>query len=208
MYVEAYDEVYVETYVEMYVEAYVRRTVRTNIMEQIKNAKACELIKDFSFPKYSEIPNVGLFLDQVNKYVNEYLKPLTGISITPSMISNYVKKGLLDNPIKKQYYRDHIIYVFFIAIAKSVLSLEEIEILINSKNRDYDCKYLYEYFCVEFENVLFNVFGINDSYEETELSPTQDRILLHNAILTSAHKIYLDTIFMLKSKDGEDDGKQ
>ena len=167
-------------------------------MKQVINKKACKIIKDFSFPKYSEIPNVGLYLEQVNKYVNEYLEPLTGVSITPSMISNYVKKGLLSNPVKKQYYRDHIIFIFFIAIAKSVLSLEEIEILINSKNKEYDCAFFYEYFCEEFKNVLFSVFGINTDYEEKELSATEDRILLHNTILTSAHKIYLDTIFGLK----------
>ena len=170
-------------------------------MKQIKNEEACKIIKDFSFPKYTEIPNVGLYLDQVNKYVNEYMEPLTGVSITPSMISNYVKKGLLANPLKKQYYRDHIIYIFFIAIAKAVLSLEEIEILLNSNNRDYDCAYLYEYFCNEFRNVLFNVFGITDNYTEAELESTPDRILFHNTILTSAHKIYLDTIFMLKSRE-------
>ena len=79
------------------------------------------------------------------------------------MISNYVKKGLLTNPLKKQYYREHIIYIIyiiFIAIAKSVLSLEEIETLINSNNKDYDCVYLYEYFCTEFKNILLNIFGL------------------------------------------------
>ena len=76
----------------------------------------------FSLPRYEEIPDIGLYLDQTAKYINSYLEPLGEMSITPSMISNYVKHGLVENPIKKQYGQEQIAYLFFIAIAKSVLS--------------------------------------------------------------------------------------
>lgn len=164
-------------------------------MKPFVDATAVEQIKDFRLPKYEEIPNVGLFLEQVVKYVNEFLEPLGNVSLTGSMISNYVKKNLIANPIKKLYYRDHIIYVLFIAIAKSVLSLEELETLINNNGRKYDHRFLYEYFSKEFQNILFYAFGINDEYEETELSPGQYRYLLRNTIITASHKIYLDIIF-------------
>ena len=81
-------------------------------------------IREFRLPRYAEIPNVGLYLEQATKYVCEYLAPLGEYSLTPSMISNYVKKGLVANPVKKQYGRDQIAYLFFIAVAKSVLSLD------------------------------------------------------------------------------------
>ena len=42
-----------------------------NSKEEIKN-----LIKEFSFPRYNDIPNVGLYLEQVVKYISEYLEPL------------------------------------------------------------------------------------------------------------------------------------
>ncbi len=168
---------------------------------------AVQQIKNFRLPKYEEIPNVGLFLEQVVKYVNEYLEPLGNISITGSMISNYVKKNLIENPVKKQYFRDHIVYVFFIAIAKSVLSLEEIEALLYNKGRKYDHKFLYEYFCTEFQNTLFYVFGINDAHEEVELSPGQYRYLLRNTTVTASHKIYLDIIFAQEVKRLEEKGK-
>ena len=33
-------------------------------------------IADFRLPRYNEIPNVGLYLEQATKYVCEYLEPL------------------------------------------------------------------------------------------------------------------------------------
>lgn len=168
----------------------------------IKNKQAADYIKDFSLPKYKEIPDVGLFLEQVTKYVEGILAPLCGITITSSMISNYVKHKLIDNPVKKQYSRDQIVYIIFIAIAKSVLSLDEIRILINVRSKEYDCNELYEYFCNEFMYNLFAVFGIdNSSLEKENEADNEDRFLLHNTVITATRKIYLDTIFSIRKEE-------
>ena len=53
----------------------------------------------FTLPDYDQIPNVGLYLEQVTKYLNEYLEPLGCTPLTGSMISNLksshnsIKKG-------------------------------------------------------------------------------------------------------------------
>ena len=83
-------------------------------------------IENFRLPRYDEIPDVGLYLEQTTKYISELLSPLEDISITRSMISNYIKQGLVSNPVKKQYSRDQIAYLIYIAIAKTVLSLDHI----------------------------------------------------------------------------------
>ena len=99
-------------------------------MEQQAKKQIAQSIQDFQLPLYTEIPNVGLFLEQTTKFVSEYFETMPGITITSSMISNYVKKGIIKNPVKKQYARDEIAYLFFIAISKSVLSLENIQELL------------------------------------------------------------------------------
>ena len=93
-------------------------------MKQETKQRICQSVAAFRLPRYTEIPNVGLYLEQAAKYIAEYLAPLGEAALTPSMISNYVKKGLIDSPVKKLYGRDQIAYLFFIAIAKSVLSLD------------------------------------------------------------------------------------
>ena len=79
-------------------------------MKQEMKEQIAQSVADFRLPRYHEIPNVGLYLEQATKYVCEYLAPLGEYTLTPSMISNYVKKGLIANPVKKQYGRDHIAY--------------------------------------------------------------------------------------------------
>ena len=164
-------------------------------MKQNLNAEIIKSIQDFRFPKYHEIPDVGLFLEQVAKYISSFLEPLGDITVTGSMISNYVKKGLVDNPVKKQYYRDQIAYLIFISMAKSVLSLEDIQLFIEIQKKTYDSKTAYEYFCQEFEKVLLSQSGMGEPLAPLEEGATDEKVMLRNTSITLAHKIYLDKYF-------------
>ena len=70
-------------------------------------------IREFHLPRYDQIPDVGLYLEQTTKYINGYLAPLGCMELTASMVSNYVKKGLIPAPVKKQYSAQHIAYLFY-----------------------------------------------------------------------------------------------
>ena len=60
-------------------------------------------IEGFTLPAYEQIPDVGLYLEQTVRFIEEYLAPLPNLSITGSMVANYVKKGLIVNPVKKPF---------------------------------------------------------------------------------------------------------
>ncbi|MBQ4105228.1 MAG: DUF1836 domain-containing protein [Clostridia bacterium] len=159
--------------------------------------QVADVIRDFSLPTYAEIPDMGLYLDQTVRYISEHTEKLHGITITSSMIGNYVKKGLIDNPVKKLYFRDQIAYLMFIAIAKSVLSLEDIQLLMDVQKKVYENKTAYEYFVREFTNVLFYVFGLKDSLDAVGKEDSDEKTMLRNTIIAVAHKIYLDECFAL-----------
>jgi len=154
-------------------------------------------IKEFNLPSFETIPDVGLYLEQTVRFLSDYLSPLPNISITSSMVGNYVKKKLIDNPVKKLYNREQIAYLLFIAIAKSVLSLEDIQLLIYVQKESYPGKTAYEYFVREFMNVLHYVFGIKESLDEIGTDDTHEKALLRNTITAIAYKIYLDKSFEL-----------
>lgn len=154
-----------------------------------------EDIKNFQLPKYNEIPNVGLYLEQTAKYISEYLEPLFESALTGSMISNYVKKGLVSNPVKKQYNREQIAYLIFIAVAKSVLSIEDIKTTIEIQKKSYSSEKAYNYFESELKNIINYVFGINHNIEEIGTDSNEQKTLLRNIIITIAHKVYLEKCF-------------
>ena len=88
----------------------------------MKKEQNIQAMQDFHLPAYTEIPDVGLYLEQVVKYINSFFNDFEEMKITNSMVSNYVKSKLISSPHKKMYSRDQIAVLFFIAIAKNVLS--------------------------------------------------------------------------------------
>lgn len=161
-------------------------------MKQETKEKIAQSLWGFSLPRYHEIPNMGLYLEQVTKYIGENLAPLGEYSLTGSMISNYVKKDLIPNPVKKLYYRDQIAYLFFIAMAKSVLSLDALRGFINLQQRTYSIERAYDYFVEEFENLLFYTFEMKDTMAEVGHDNTDERRLLNSCIVSVIQKVYLE----------------
>ena len=149
-------------------------------------------LRDFRLPRYQEIPNVGLYLDQAAKYIHQSLAPLGVESLTPSMISNYVKKGLIGSPVKKQYDRDQIGHLMFIALAKSVLSLDDLQTFIQLQERTYTTAVAYDYFCLELENMLQFVFGLKDTVDAVGVESSDEKAMLRSCIIAIANKIYLE----------------
>ena len=163
-----------------------------NLMKQETKQQVSQSIADFRLPRYNEIPNVGLYLEQATKYVCEYLAPLGEYTLTPSMISNYVKKGLIANPVKKQYGRDHIAYLFFIAVAKSVLSLDALTGFIKLQQQTYSLPKAYDYFAVQIESLLRFTFELDDTLEVAGEDNTDEKRLLFTCIVAAVQKVYLE----------------
>lgn len=159
--------------------------------EQTKRSLSAS-VRDFRLPRYREIPDVGLYLEQVSKFIDQTLSPLGWESLTGSMISNYVKKGLISSPVKKLYSRDQIGHLLFIALAKSVLSLEDLVSFIRLQERTYATEVAYDYFCLELENMLAYVFGLKDRVDAVGVESSDEKTMLRNCIIAICHKIYLE----------------
>lgn len=154
-------------------------------------------IEQFRLPRYREIPDVGLYLDQTVKYVNRYLAPLGCMEITSSMVSNYVKKGYITNPVRKQYDADQIAYLFFITVAKSVLSMENIARLFSMQKAAYTSEVAYDFFCLELENMLQYTFGLKEKLDAvgTPEDRSETKTMLRSTITAITHIIYLSSRF-------------
>lgn len=161
-------------------------------MKQETKQRIAQSVAVFRLPRYNEIPNVGLYLEQATKYVCEYLAPLGEFSLTSSMISNYVKKGLIANPVKKLYGREQIAYLFFIAVAKSVLSLDALTGFIKVQQNSYTLPRAYDYFCDEFENLLQFTFELKDTMEVSGEDNTDEKRLLFTCLVAAVQKVYLE----------------
>ena len=172
-------------------------------MSQEVKQRVQDSIRDFRMPRYNEIPDVGLFLEQTTKFISEALKPLENIQLTSSMISNYVKRGLVAKPVRKQYDREQIAYLIFIAVTKNILSLEEIQLQITVQKSIYTPEKAYNYFCDELENVLHYSFGMIEKLEAVGVEKSDTKTMLRNTIIAVGHKVYLDKYFSELRKEIE-----
>ena len=108
----------------------------------------------FSYPKWEDIPNIDLYLDQVLLYVNQVCEPISSGSekgLTASMVNNYVKHGYLTKPEKKKYQRQQIARLIAITTLKSVFSIQEIAQTLNTLRTGTNSEQLYNAF-VDYMN--------------------------------------------------------
>ena len=113
---------------------------------------------NFHCPRYNELPNIDLYMEQVIKYIDDNLKTLYCYDdekvLTSAMVNNYVKQKIVEAPNKKHYTKDHLAYLILVCILKKVISLPEICKLLNMQIESYPLPEAYDYCVTELENAL------------------------------------------------------
>lgn len=150
-----------------------------------------ENMKNYRCPRWNEYPDLELYMDQVISVMEKNLSLLSGSekSITPTMINNYVKQKLLPAPERKKYNRRHTTSLFMICILKRVLSINEINLLMDSLFSVYGEESAFNMFCELLEQSLKCCF-LNTSfkkYEEPDDKPLQ---ILCAAVYAFAYLTY------------------
>ena len=93
-----------------------------------------ESLDNLNYIPLDEIPNIDLYMDQVTTFMEKGLSPTKRYEedkiLTKTMINNYAKNNLLPPPLKKKYSREHMIVLIFIYYFKNILSIRDIEQLL------------------------------------------------------------------------------
>ena len=134
-------------------------------------------------------------IDQGYRICTACFRTFCGVELTPSMVSNYVKKGILSHPVKKKYTRDQIASLLYIVVSKTVLSMENIETLFKMQKAYCSAGAAYDTFCEELERCLPFVFGCTRALPDPDPDAADEKLLLRSTILAAANKMYLDCCF-------------
>lgn len=167
----------------------------------LKNVKIKKIV-NFHIPRWQELPNIDIYLDQLVTYLNEYLNTYIGSEenpvITKTMINNYVKQQVIPAPIKKKYKKEHIAYLFVICVLKQVYSINDISNLISYAGETTKLVLAYNQFCSELENALLAVFN-GENYEIGSDISIEHK-LLKSVVLSFAHKLYVENTLLSENK--------
>lgn len=159
--------------------------------------KIAAYVEGFRLPRYRELPDIGLRLEQVTRYAGRYVPS----AITGSMVSNYVKQKIIPGPVKKAYSRESIAYLIFVFYIKNVMPLEDIRLMMDVQRDSYPLDVAYDYFCDELENLLQYVCGLKQAPEAVGSTHTAEKELLRTALLSITYKIYLDQYLKMIRED-------
>lgn len=120
-------------------------------------------VKAFRCPRWEELPGIPLYMDQVIMVIEQALALFYDPKnkeklITPAMVNNYVKHGLLWPPNKKKYEKKHVAALIVISLMKKNLNINEIVVLMKALAEELGEAEGYNLFCVRLEEALERVF--------------------------------------------------
>ena len=129
-----------------------------------------EILEEFQkidYIKPEDIPNIDLYMDQVTTFMDSQLatskRHENDKILTKTMINNYAKNDLLPPPEKKKYSKEHVLTLIFIYYFKSILSISDIQSILNPITDKYFGK---ESSGISLEDIYKEVFGLE--HQETQ----------------------------------------
>ncbi len=95
---------------------------------------ALDAMSGKAIPPWESLPDIGLYMDQVVIYLDRQLQRLAPDEpesvITPSMVNNYIKGGVLPRTKGKKYSQDHLARLLVVCTLKRVLTIPDLAVLL------------------------------------------------------------------------------
>lgn len=171
-------------------------------------------LNEYRLPKWEEIPNIGLYMEQVLALLCEYLDYLPPELkeeqfITAAAINNYVRRHLMPEPVKKRYYRVHIAYLIMICSLKQSLSISTMQTILPTGIPEervhsiYDAYVFRHRLSAEYfvEQVRMCAAGILDHEIESEFSVNNtEELILSSAVVSGFAKLLSEKLLLLSER--------
>jgi hypothetical protein len=108
------------------------------------------------FRRWDQLPDIELYMDQVIGFLEKELRPVLRDNklITPSMINNYVKLGVIPRPSHKRYGREHLALLVMTCVLKQVVPLPVAGALLPAFEAPDGLAAGYDRFCDTVERAL------------------------------------------------------
>lgn len=177
-------------------------------------------LKEYSLPRWEDIPNFGLYMEQVLVLLKEYLDYLPPELkdeqlITAAAINNYVRNKYMPEPQKKRYYRVHIAYLVMICTLKRSLSIATLQKMIPVGIEEEQVREIYSayvrrhkhtanFFIKQIRQIAGPILQHeNDGDNEMATSETEE-LIESAAVLSGLSGLLAEKLLLLEGKKLED----
>lgn len=176
----------------------------------------------YHLPAWEEIPDIGLYMEQVVTLLRGYLDYLPPElkeeeAVTAAAINNYVRTRAMPGPVKKRYYRLHLAYLIMIYTLKQGLGISLVQRLIPSELTEEELRPIYTeyigrhslaavYFTREVRAACATILKHED--EEPSMLDTDrvEDIIATAAIIGGFSRLLAEKLLLLEGYTVEDGG--
>lgn len=177
-------------------------------------------LEDYTLPAWKDIPDFGLYMEQViilMKGYLDYLPPELKDEqiITAATVNNYVRTKIMPEPIKKKYYRIHIAYLIMICTLKQSMPIAMLQKIIPINITDSEVKAIYDQYVerhaitvkyyLEQTRLVAGPILDHDLIISQSVDTTQDLITTY-AIYSGLTKLLAEKLLLLEGKDVSNGG--
>lgn len=175
-------------------------------------------LNNYTLPKWEDIPDFGLYMEQVLALLRDYLDYLPPELkeeqfITAATINNYVRNKFMPEPRKKKYYRVHIAYLIIICTLKQSLSIATLQNLIPVGIPEDAVREIYSayvlrhkltagYFVQQVRLVAGPILGHEPKEFDAAVSEGSE-LIIESAIIGGLAKLLAEKLILLKDKAPE-----
>ena len=172
-------------------------------------------LDDFRLPLWEDIPDLGLYMEQVISLLRDYLDYLPPELkeeqfITAATINNYVRTRVMPEPVKRRYYRVHIAYLIIILTLKHSLSIALIQKIIPMGLSEGEVERIYNGYAERhrqaaqffMEQVRLAAGPILNHREKSTLSvDNPEDLITLSAIMGGFTRLMAEKLLLLEGKD-------
>ena len=172
-----------------------------------------KFLDDYRLPKWEDIPDFGLYMEQVVIYLKKELKyldkgPDSDDIITAPAINNYVRKKFMPQPIKKRYYRTHLAYLLILCALKPSLSISEIQTLLPMDTGEEDLHIFYDAFRQQHKRSAdiflkrierLKKLVVRNEFLGNAFKDPATELIVDVALISSFTKILSDKLFLFEN---------
>lgn len=175
-------------------------------------------LHDYRLPSWEEIPDLGLYMEQVLALLRQYLDYLPPELkdeqfITAATINNYVRNRFMPEPCRKKYYRVHIAYLIMICTLKQTLSIATLHSMIPVGLSEQEVHEIYsayaekhrlaaEYFIQQVRLAAGPILAHERTQCALATSETSE-LISEIAILSGLSRLLAEKLLLLEGKDLE-----
>lgn len=175
----------------------------------------------FRLPAWEEIPNIGLYMEQVVELLQGYLDYLPPElkdeeqPVTSAAINNYVRRKLLPGPQRKRYWRSHIACLIMICTLKQSLSMSMIQSLLPVGGEESEIRAAYEsyaalhnaashYFVQQVKRAAAHILG-HEAKSDVAVQNAEELICI-SAVVSGFSRLLAEKLILLNNKTLADGG--